>query len=110
MANVFTEERQVVYHSVLGILMGVAASKLCRLTHDAIHDAFPEDGPVVAATSLGIQFVIIMTIMLIAVHTLPAFKKDLGMPLPPIIWSTWYFGAQIFFYDELGKLIRGEYD
>ena len=110
MTNVFTEERQVVYHSVLGILMGVAASKLCRLTHDAIHDAFPEDGPVVAATSLGIQFVIIMTIMLIAVHTLPAFKKDLRMPLPPIIWSTWYFGTQIFFYEELEKLIRGEFD
>lgn len=104
------EERQVVYHSVLGIVMGAVALKLCRAAHDTIHDMFPEDGPLVAAASLGLQFVIIMAIMLIAVHTLPAFKKDLRMPLPPIIWSTWYFGTQIFFYEELEKIIRGNFD
>lgn len=110
MNSLVTDEKQIVYHSVLGILMGVAASKLCRMTHDAIHEAFPNDGPVVAATSLGIQFIIIMSIMLLAVRALPAFRKDLRMPLPPIIWSTWYFGTQIFFYEELEKLIRGKFD
>lgn len=107
---ILTEEKQVVYHSVLGIGMGATASLLCRATHDMIHDMFPNDGPIVAATSLLVQFVIIMAIMLIAVHTLPAFKKDLRMPLPPIIWSTWYFGTQIFFYEELEKIIRGKFD
>lgn len=108
--NIWNEERRVVYHSVLGISMGLVSAGLCRLVHDAIHDAFPEDGPMIAAASMIIQFTIITGIMLLGIFTIPAFHRELRLTLPCLVWSTWYFGTQIFFFEELEKIVRGKYD
>ena len=112
MGNVknWSEEKQIVHYSLLGVLMGMTSAKLCRLAHSSIHTMFPQDGKFVTGLSIAVQFSIIMAIMMLAIHVLPAFRKDLRSTLPCIVWSTWYFGAQIFFYDELSKIVRGIYD
>lgn len=108
--NNWREEEQLLYYSLLGVGMGMTSAKLCRFLHSSIHRAFPKDGKFVTGMSIVLQFAVIMSIMMLAIHVLPAFRKELRQTLPSIVWSTWYFGTQIFFYEELSKIVRGIYD
>jgi hypothetical protein len=105
-----TEEGQIVHYSLIGVVMGMTSAQMCRYVHSSVHRAFPEDGKFVTGMSILLQFSVIMTVMMLAIRVLPAFRKELRQTLPCIVWSTWYFGTQIFFYEELSKIVRGIYD
>jgi hypothetical protein len=97
--------------AAIGLFLGVITGIVNKHINIAIHEKFPEDGPVVTGASLIIQFSIIIGVLIIAATHMPFINPDdLGGGVASFAFGNLYFTSQVHFVNEITKCVENKFD
>lgn len=101
----------IIAFAIAGLTLGIATGIINKYVNIAIHSRFPKDSPIVTASSLIVQFAILIGVLILAATHMPYITPDdLGGGVASFAFGNLYFTSQVHFVQEINKFVDNNFD